>query len=162
MSKQNFKSNTEALARARELLDENRPKDAAELLQKGGLSNSTLANAYGVCLMRCGELDKALEVYRNLCMSTSVCVKRDARAEQLANYATALLLKRNLSGCVRALREIRDPSHVAAVRLQDAIHQWKRSLSWTQRVRLRLWDHVPSQPIELGFPPGDLDGHVGP
>ena len=162
MSKHNFKSLAEALARVQALLDENRPQDAAELLRRSGISNSTLSNAYGVCLMRCGELDKALDVYHNLCLSTSVCVKRDVPAEHMANYATALLLKRNVSGCRAVLQQIRESSNPAVVRLRSAIYQWEQSLSWAQRIRLKLLGRMPSRPIELPFPPGDLDGEHGP
>lgn len=156
MSKSNPASLQEALARIRALLDENRPKDAIELILRFGMSNAELRNAYGVCLMRAGELDKALEVYRGLCISDGVSLRMEAPTVQMVNYATVLLLKRNLSGCLSVLRHIQASSHPAAARLQTAIDRWKRSHTWFQRLRITLSDYAPATPIELDFPPGEV------
>jgi hypothetical protein len=158
MSKDNPGSVCEALARVQSFLSEGRSDKAIEFLSRLGMGNPDLSNAYGVCLMRAGALDKAVEVYQNLCLNGSVCVKLNASTLHLANYATALLLKGNLSGCWAVLRQARDPSHPAVRRVQDAIQHWRRSLSWIQRLRMTLTDHPPGKPVDLGFEPGELMG----
>lgn len=162
MSKSNPASLQEALARIRALLEQNRPMDAIELIRKTGMSNAELRNAYGVCLMRAGELDKALEVYRGLCISDGVSLKSKAPVVHLVNYATALLLKRNVPGCLSVLRHIPNSSRPAAARLLSAIDRWRRSHTWFQRLKSALSDRVPATSIELDFPPGELPDENGP
>jgi hypothetical protein len=120
------------------------------------MGNAELSNAYGVCLMRAGELDKAVDVFQGLCLSSSVCFKLDASALCLANYATALLLKGNVSGCVGVLRQARNQAHPAVRRLLDAIARWRSSLSWVERLRMVTSGRLLEKPVDLGREPGDV------
>ena len=108
MSKANPGSVSAALARVQSFLNERQPQKAIEFLMRTGMGNADLRNAYGVCLMRAGELDKALDVYQALCLSGTVCLKPNVPTLHRANYAAVLLRKGNLSGCRTAC--IRPPT----------------------------------------------------
>jgi len=154
MSKGNPGNVRESLARVQSILDEGRPDRAAEYLLRIGMESAELRNAYGVCLMRAGKLEKAVEAYQTLCLNGSVCLKANVPTVHIANYATALLLTGNLAGCRAALRQVREPAHPAGVRLDKAIERWQQSLTWVQRMRLYLGGAVPEKPIDLGGAPG--------
>ncbi len=156
MSKTNPASVDEAISRVQSLLSEGEPRKAIEFLVRTGMGNSDLRNAYGVCLLRAGELDKAVDVYQSLCLNGTICFKPNVSTLHLANYATALLLKGNRSGCLAALHQARDESHPAVRRVKDAIQRWRRSLTWMQRLRLVMSEHLPEKPVDLGTEPGEL------
>ena len=161
MSKSNLGSTHEVLARVQSLLHEGQPNKAIELLSRCRMGNPELSNAYEFCLLRAGELDKAVDVYQGLCLNGSVCFKPGSSTLHLVNYATALLLKGNVSGCLAALHRAPDPSHPAAQRLLDAIQRWQRSLGWVQRLRMALASYRPAKPVELGFEPGQFANGTG-
>ena len=71
------------------------------------------------------------------------------------NFATALLLAHNVSGCLSALGAVRDEQNPAVQRLRGAIRRWKEGLSMWQRIRW-FWGDTPGGPIELGVPPGEI------
>jgi Flp pilus assembly protein TadD len=156
MSKTNPASVDEAISRVQSLLSEGQVRKAIELLLRADMGNSELRNAYGVCLMRAGELDKAVDVYQSLCLNGTICLKPNVSTLHMANYAAALLLKGNLSGCLAALHQAPDQSHPAAHRVKDAIQRWRRSLTWMQRLRLVVFGHLPEKPVDLGTEPGNL------
>ena len=58
MSKSTPATLERALVQVRDLLDENKPGDAIDLIARFGAKNTEIRNAYGVCLMRLGEFDK--------------------------------------------------------------------------------------------------------
>ncbi|MBE7508518.1 MAG: hypothetical protein HS101_19860 [Planctomycetia bacterium] len=155
MSKSNPPTLERALAQVRDLLDQNKPSEAIELITRFGAKNEEIRNAYGVCLMRIGEYDKALEVYRGLCISQGVCLKPDAPIMHLINYATVLLLLQNVAGCIDILRQIPASSHPGAMRVQSAVDQWRKSLHWWQRLGW-LGGIEPNVAIDLDYPPGVL------
>ncbi|MBE7506191.1 MAG: hypothetical protein HS101_07870 [Planctomycetia bacterium] len=155
MRKSSPETQERAIALISDLLDQDKPADALDVIARFGAKNDEIRNAYGVCLMRLGELDKALEVYRSLCISQGVCLKPDAPVAHLINYATDLLLLQNVAGCIDILREIRASSHPGAARVQSAVDQWRRSLRWWQRLSL-LVGIEPDVAIRLEYPPGVL------
>jgi hypothetical protein len=73
----------------------------------------------------------------------------------LTNFATALLMDHNVSGCVSALGAARDEPNPSVQRLRDAIRKWKAGLSLWQKI-CWYWGDTPGSPIELGFPPGEI------
>lgn len=155
MNKSNPSTLERALAQVRDLLEQNKPGEAIELIKQYGSKNEAIRNAYGVCLMRIGEHGKALEVYRGLCISQGVCLRPDAPVVHLVNYATALLLLQNVAGCIDILRQIPASSHPGATRVQSAIDRWRKSLSFWQRLGL-LCGVEPGTAIQLNYPPGVL------
>jgi len=96
------------LGRVQTLLNDNRPQDAIEILLASKVTHPHVANAFGVALMRCGELNRAVEVFRKLCVPGDKNMQLDAPTEYTVNFATALLLQRNLSGCEYALFHAKD------------------------------------------------------
>ena len=149
---------SDVLAEIQKLFDTGRSKDAAELIRRFGTRSPAVGNAYGVALMRSGAADKAVEVYRNLVLSESgVCLRSDVPTLFKTNFATALLLATNVSGCLSVLREINDVQNPEVIRLREAIAQWKRTLSWWQRLWLKIAGEAPGKTVHLGFSPGRLD-----
>ena len=140
------------LVRAR--LNEGKPREALDLLRRYGISSEELRNAYGVCLMRTGELAKAVEAYRDLVIDRSgVCLKPEAPAVFKTNFATALLLTNNVSGCLSVLKEVGPAQHPAVIRLRAAIARWRCSLGWRQRIAFALYGKEPGKPVLLDGPP---------
>lgn len=156
MSKSNFASLEQALAQVRKLVDEDNAREALDVIAKFGANSAEMRNAYGVCLMRAGDLDKAIETYRGLCVGEGVNLRSDAPPVHLTNFATALLLKGNLTGCLDILHHLQGSPHPAAARLQAAIDRWRQSLTWWQRLGLSTGAYEPRKPVDLGFPPGDF------
>lgn len=146
-----------ALAKVRALAAENNVGGAIEYIKSIGMSNVQLRNAFGVCLIRAGELDKATDTFRALCVGEGVVLKSDADPLHLTNYATALLLKGNVSGCLNILQHLRDSEHAATARLRDAVERWRASLSWWQRFNVNLGTYEPGEQIELGYCAGEFE-----
>jgi hypothetical protein len=150
---------SDVLARIRKLLSEDKPKDALDVIRRFGTTCPELSNACGVCLMRAGEVTRAVELYRNLCIGVgSVCLRPDVAPVFETNFATALLLAGNVAGCLSVLQEIDREDDPGVVRLRAAIARWKRSLTWLERCWFALSREAPNRPVVLDFPPGDLDG----
>ena len=134
---------------------------AANLLATAG-HDPKVRNALGVCLMRSGKIDKAVDVYRSFVLNPgSVVERREASNSSKRNFATALLMKGFPSGALAVLAEIRDPDHPMAVRLHSAIRQWEKSLSWFRRLDWKLNGIEPSHcHVPLDFEPGEFDFEV--
>jgi hypothetical protein len=148
---------SDLLAQVRRLLDAGDVHAALAALRQFGLATVELRNAYGVCLLRTGAIAKAIDVYRDLVIGAGgVCLRPNCHPTFVANYATALLLSGNINGCIAALNEVRSRETPLALRLQTAIAQWKRSLSWTQRLLFAIYNVEPKRPLALDFPPGEL------
>jgi hypothetical protein len=112
-------------------------------------------NARAVCLMRLGRATQAAELLRPLVFDrTGFGLRPDADPLFQANYATALLLDGNADGFHGVLSDIRDRTHPAAAKLTAAVHRWKATLSWWERVRLLVG--APTRLPALDVPPGDL------
>lgn len=148
---------SEALAQMESLLDQGKPQDAARHFKNCGLVSPELRDAYGVALMRSGETARALEHYISLCVGESgYCLKPNLPATFKANYATALLLARNVAGCRALLREMGAPCSPYVQKLQRAIERWRRSLHWWHRLSLDWYGAHPDAPIPLDFEPGEV------
>ena len=72
------------------------------------------------------------------------------------NYATALLLARNVSGCVALLKEVNQEQVAYVGKLRAAIERWRRSLGWWRRLAFDWYGAEPSKPVTLDFQPGEL------
>ena len=73
-----------------------------------------------------------------------------------ANYATALALAKNASGCLSVLAEISHEQDDYVQKLLAAVHRWQRSLGWRQRFSLRWYGKEPDTVVTLDFQPGQL------
>lgn len=137
------------------LLDGGQPDKALEMLRTAGQQSKAVLNAYGVCLMRTGQIDKANELYRKLVLpSGGFYLDPNAPTVFKTNYATALLLGKHVDGCLGVLSEIAEPTHPAVVRLRDAIGTWKGTLGPLRRLLTFLFG-VRSANVPLPFQPGD-------
>jgi len=147
---------TELLREVQVFLDAGQPDKALEALRSNRQRSKALLNAYGVCLMRTGQIDKANAVFRDLAIpGGGFCLDPDAPTVFKTNYATALLLGKHVDGCVGVLNQIKDQSHPAVRRIRGAIEEWKRTLGRVRRFFIPLLG-LPDEAVPLAFPPGDL------
>jgi hypothetical protein len=145
------------LPRVQKLLHEDRPAKALELIARAKTTSPWAKNAVGVCQLRLGNAKAALDVLRGLVLGAGgIEVRGDVPAVFKTNFAAALLLSGNLSGCVSVLEEVGRDAHPAVGRLQAAIKRWKRSLTFWQKANWYLGGQ-PEIPVALDFPPGDLE-----
>jgi hypothetical protein len=54
------------------------------------------------------------------------------------------------------LSEVRDQQHPSVQKLRAAITEWKKGMTFGQKLKWRLTGSA-YKPIELGFPPGELE-----
>jgi hypothetical protein len=141
------------LSRVDALLAEDKPREALALLPRA--DSPWLRNARGVCMLRLGRPQEAIEALRDLVFDhTGFAIRRDADPVFQANYATALLLDGNAEGFWSILGGISDRTHPAVARLDDAVRQWKAGMTLAQRIASALGVGGPR--FALDFPPGDL------
>lgn len=137
-------------------LDRKQVQDALASLGRNRTASPWLQNAQGVCQLRLGNINGAIEIFARLVLSNGgVVVRRDVPTIFLANYATALLASGNLPGCQWILNEIQEKSHPSAERVRDAIKRWRAGLTLWQRFLLALNGETKMPPV-LDFPLGDL------
>lgn len=120
-------------------------------------SNQEAQNAMGVCLLRSDRPEEAVELFRELVLiADSTSVRNDVPIHFITNYATALLLCRNIAGCERVLNELERINELngPAFRLRDAIVAAQRSLRFFDRMKSAIGAFP--KPITLNFPAGDF------
>ncbi|MCG3180050.1 MAG: hypothetical protein BIFFINMI_02404 [Phycisphaerae bacterium] len=143
------------LREAASLLERNHPEQALARLSKARGAEPAVENARGVCLMRLGRVDEALELYRRLLYPRGgLQIAPGASPKVLANFATALMLTGNLSGCVETL-DAADAADPAVVRVRQAVATWRKSLGVVRRLLAKL-GLAPGRPTRLEFPPGAI------
>jgi len=136
-------------------LQKDQPTTALELIRKSKLRSPWIDNATAVCQMRQGNAEIAVQVLRKLVLSQGILLRQDVPPVFKINFATALCMADNVSGCLNALAEIDAEDHPAVERLRRAIAKWKRGLTLWQRIRWRAGSAVGG-PVRLDFPPGEL------
>lgn len=147
----------QTMHQVRQLLESGNVEEAKDLLLYQSSRPPQLQNALGVCWMRMGETEKAVELYRGMVLSGGgVCFRPDALPRAMTNYATALLLSGNVAGCLSALQENNSGSSAEAARLREAVAKWKRSLGAFRRLMVALSGPPLDTRIPLDFPPGDI------
>lgn len=131
---------------------------ALELLTPAQRDDRT-RNTRGVCLIRLGRIEDAIRLFRELVLQGGCTWTRpDLPTVYKTNFATALLLGGHSDGCMDILRDLKDENHPSVLRLQAAVKQWTKTLSWWQRLNWWLGKIAPSnRPVTLDFPPGDFD-----
>jgi hypothetical protein len=150
-----------ALQRAWGLIQKSDYAGAAALLAAAG-RDPQVRNTLGVCLMRMGSVDKAVDVFRSFVLMPGTALeRREVSNASKRNFATALLMKGFPSGTLSVLAEIHEPDHPMAVRLYSAITQWEKSLSWFRRLDWKLNGVEPRNcQVPLDFEPGEFDFDV--
>ena len=131
---------------------------AADFLTQAG-RDPQVRNALGVCLMRIGSVDKAVDVFRSFVLIPGTVLERpEVSNASKRNFATALLMKGFPSGTLSILTAIDDPGHPMSVRLYSAIKQWEETLSWFRWLDWKLnWVEPGSCQVPLAFEPGEFD-----
>jgi hypothetical protein len=144
------------LSRVSVMLGENRPEDALDLITSTKTGSPWVSNAVGVCQMRLGNNDQAMEIFRRLALRPGgLILNTDVPAVFLTNFATALLASQNITGCVSALAQLDKNTHPTVKTLHDAIKRWKSGLSWWRRIMYRFG--AKSASIQIDFPLGELE-----
>jgi hypothetical protein len=142
------------LARVEQILRTGEPGEALALLDRSRDGTTWVVNARGVCLLRLGLAQRALELFRALALN-GIAGLREGPTVFKTNYATARLLSGDVTGCIVTLGQIRDEGHPTVRRLRDAIRRWRQDLPFWDRVRWFLGGDV-GRLVPLDFPPGDL------
>lgn len=137
------------------MLDSGKPREAMEYLDRLDSNNHLIQNARGVCLMRLGQADAAIQILRDLAFQGQICIPSDTPPLFAANYATALLMKGYNQEALEILAALKPAQHPYIAALYDAVAEWKRGLTLFQKLccRLKLY---PKKPISLAVPPGGL------
>ena len=158
MSHKPQKSDDGVLTRVRTLLKAGRTEDALDFIRTYNQSSPSTTNAYGVCLMRAGYVNKAIEVLRGLVVKpAAVLLKDEVPTLYKVNFATALFLDNNVFGCLSVLQEIGDETDPSVARLRKEMGRWKQSLSWWERFGYKFLGQLPKRRPTLHIPPGELD-----
>ncbi len=150
-----------AIQRAWNLIKKGDYVGAADLLAAAD-RDPQVRNAMGVCLMRAGRVENAVDVYRAFVLTPGTLLERpDVNNAYKRNFATALLIRGLPSGALTVLKDTREPDHPMAVRLYAAIKQWEKSLSWLRRLDWKINSIEPANcRIPLDFEPGEFDFDV--
>jgi hypothetical protein len=145
-----------ALRKAKSLVDAGKLQESLDAIKRSRFQGRALRNVKGVCLLRLGDSQSAVELFRQLTMTPgTVTLRTDCRMIYKTNFATALFMANNVSGCISVLDEINIENNPTVQRLRAAIKNWEKGLSFFQRMQWRLGIE-PSKPVELNFPPGEF------
>jgi hypothetical protein len=91
-----------------------------------------------VCFLRLGDPNAAVEVLRGLVIAGHLNLKCDTPLVFQTNFATALLLKGNITGGEGILNDIRNEQHPSVQRLREPIRRRKAGMTFRQRISWRL------------------------
>jgi hypothetical protein len=144
------------LATVDKYLREGDPKQALALLSRTKLASPYIQNAVGVCQLRLGQTQAAVSKFRGMAVTDTLLVRHDTPTVCKTNHATALLVSKNLSGCLRMLSDLKNENHPTSQKLHAAIQRWKSNLSLWQKIQWYTGSEL-DHPVELDFPPGDLE-----
>ena len=147
-----------AIERSIELINHNDYLSAARLLLAAGY-DPDVHNLLGVCLMRLGEFEQAVQVYRQLVlMPGSVLERPDINEVYKRNFATALLLKGFPSGALEVLAAMQDSYSLRAVQIRAAIVKWEKSLSLLRWLDWKINAiEPPCCKVAIDFEPGEIE-----
>lgn len=153
---QNVRSSTDlTIDQVRQHLLASDPLEALRTLERSGSKSPEFRSAIGVCQMRLGQVDSAIETFRSLLFpGNGVAMAPDPDPRTVVSFATALLLAGNVAGCVQALDEIGDRGGEAARRLREVITRWRSALPLARRIGISLSGWPSHAVIELPFEPG--------
>jgi lipopolysaccharide biosynthesis regulator YciM len=132
--------------------------DAALALLRNPSRDPHLRNALGVCMMRRGNVDEAVRLYRDLVLEPGCTwMKRDQPIEFKLNFATALLLHGRPSGCLAMLSEANEDQHPGVMRLRSAVKAWEATLGWWEWLNWKTGRIDPhNRPVPIDFALGEI------
>jgi hypothetical protein len=137
-----------------DLLEKKDVNKALELINHSRIQSATLTSARAVCMLRLGKAREVVAMLRPHVIM-DLHVRKETPTAFKINFATALLLDGNVSGCVRLLGEMNEEDHPEVQKLRAAIRQWEKRLPLWRRLCWYLGDD-PSTPVTLDFEPGTL------
>jgi hypothetical protein len=144
------------LDQARHLLELDKPQEAFDLINAKGSGAPAMKNARGVCLMRMQQPALAVRTYRSIVLDhNGISLRSDVPIVYKTNFATALLLDGNVSGCQSVLDEIRDENDPGVQKLRSVIQRWVSELSFLKRLAWKAGSQ-PAHPVTIDFVPGEL------
>lgn len=147
---------TDRLSAVKQLLDQNKPDQAGKLL--AGTRTPAETNALGVCLLRLGKHQEAIQLFRGLVLpGGGVVTSRDVPAAYRLNFASALLADGNYDGFISFLNDVPPADHSEAKRLHEAHADWLQSINMGRKLLWRLGFLDPSSWPALPTPAGTLD-----
>lgn len=153
---QNAPSPELVLQKAIALADASSPDMALALLNHSRSQVDFLKNARGVCLLRVGDIEGAVHLFRSLVLASGCTwMKTESPVIQRTNMCTALLISGRVSGCVQLLSEIPEQQHPSVVRLRQTLESWHAGLSRLQRIQW-FFGLNPGVPVPLHGLPGDF------
>src|SRR5579884_2461658 len=135
------------------LLQAGQPKKALDMLARSKDQSPWSTNAVAVCLLRLGQAEQAVELFRNLVLSGSLFLRPDVPTAWKVNFAIALLMTDNLPGCIQVLRDIHEENHPSVQRLRQAVREWEKELSLWEKIQWHLGGQ-PARRVRLDCPPG--------
>ncbi len=138
------------------LLQAGSPEQALQLISKSKIKSAWVKNATGVCQLRLGNAQVAIDIYRSFLIDGGIFLRAEAPVVYKINFAVALLLNENLPGFYSVLSELRAEEHPTVQKLRAAVNTWKKKLSLWQKLKL-VCGNDPNVPIQLGFSPGELE-----
>lgn len=138
------------------MLDRGQAEQAMASILHSGQESPPWRNAKGVCLLRLGKHDEAAKTFRGLVFPAGdIVAPEDTPPLYVANFITAMLLKRNFEAAIPLLEHLHNDGNPYVTQLLQAARQWKRSLTWFERFRYYIgW--YPDKPFPLDVPPGGL------
>lgn len=147
----------EALDRVLAALSAGSNRNAVEIAERAGRGTPELRNAYGVALMRTGAAQRAVDVFRPICLDASgIGLRAKAAPEFVANFAAALALSGNVSGAEAILHDLNQDTHPAVRSVRDAIARWRNSMTWWDRLLFSLYGRQPKRAISFEQPAGSI------
>lgn len=107
---------------------------AMDVIRKAKTHSPWVVNAHGVCYLRQGNAEKAVEVFRGLVIGAGgLQLRADAPTTFKANLAAALPTACNVPGCQTILSEIRNDGHSAVQNVRREVARWREGLSFGKR-----------------------------
>ena len=153
---QNDSSAVSQFQKAIVLADSGSPDQALALLNHSHSRVDLIENARGVCLLRLGNVDGAVHLFRSLVLASGCTwMKPESPVIQRTNLCTALLISGRVSGCVELLSAIEEQQHPSVVRLRQTLESWRAGLSILQRIQW-FFGLDPGVPVSFTGLPGDF------
>ncbi len=145
-----------AIRQARNLLDTAGPEASLDSLNASRLQSPLIENARGVCLLRLGEYNDALLIFRRLVFpNNAFAIPDNTPIAYRVNYVTTFFLQNNVIIGLQLLNDILQKQHPLVRQLADAVKRWKRTLPLWRRLLLPVGVY-PSTPFLLDYPAGAM------
>jgi hypothetical protein len=155
MNTQKTKTAISIYDRIQQLLDQNHPQEALNLIHRGDQNSPSMKNAQAVCLLRLGKSEDAISILREITFQGHVCIPSDTPVVYQTNFAAAMLMA-NHKEVIDVIGQLDETRHAAVARIKAAVKKWEKSLNPLQRLLYKAGIY-PAKAVPIDFPPGDLE-----